>query len=89
MSQTNILRRYLHRRLKKSDSSKRVITRLDARNTFLRNHTNPTCPESLINFWLGWDGKGMSELYDGIKKDVPFRMDVVNSCGVGFDVQLR
>ena len=34
--------------------------------------------------WLGHGG--MSGHYDQIKNDVAFRKDVVNRCGVGFDV---
>jgi hypothetical protein len=37
-------------------------------------------------FWLGWGSGDMSEHYDGIKNDVAYRHDVVNACGVGFDV---
>jgi hypothetical protein len=54
------------------------------RNTFLRNFT--ACPESILNFWLGWGEEGMSERYDKIKADVAFRKEVANSCGLGFDV---
>lgn len=54
------------------------------RDTFLRNFTN--CPQSILHFWLGWGTEGMSGHYDQIKNDVAFRKDVVNRCGVGFDV---
>jgi len=54
------------------------------RSTYLRNFTN--CPESVLNFWLGWGGEGMGAIYDKIKLDVEFRKEVANRCGVGFDV---
>jgi integrase len=54
------------------------------RNTYLRNFT--ACPESILDFWLGWGSEGMSAHYDKIKADVAFRKEVANSCGVGFDV---
>ncbi len=54
------------------------------RNTYLRNFT--ACPESILDFWLGWSSEGMSAHYDKIKADVAFRKEVANSCGVGFDV---
>ena len=54
------------------------------RNTYLRNFT--ACPESVLNFWLGWGEEDMAGRYDKIKSDVAFRKEVANSCGVGFDV---
>jgi hypothetical protein len=36
------------------------------RNTYLRNFT--ACPESILDFWLGWSGEGMSAHYDKIKR---------------------
>jgi integrase len=53
------------------------------RSTYLRNFT--ACPESILNFWLGWGSEGMSAHYK-IKLDVAFRKEVANRCGVGFDV---
>jgi hypothetical protein len=54
------------------------------RSTYLRNHT--ACPQSIINFWLGWGEEDMSARYDKIRADVSFRKEVAESCGVGFDV---
>ena len=85
LAQTNILRRHLHPALAEigfEKSGNHAFRRF--RNTFLRNHTH--CPESLLNFWLGWGDEGMSGHYDKIKADVAFRKEVANSCGVGFDV---
>jgi integrase len=85
LSQTNILRRHLHPALEEvrfEQAGNHAFRRY--RNTFLRNHTH--CPESILNFWLGWGEDGMSELYDKVKADVGFRKEVANACGVGFDV---
>lgn len=85
LAQTNILRRHLHPALAEigfEKSGNHAFRRY--RNTFLRNHT--PCPESLINFWLGWGEEGMSGHYDKVKADVVFRKEVANACGVGFDV---
>jgi len=84
-SQANILRRHLHPALEELGFEKaggHAFRRY--RNTYLRNHTH--CPESVLNFWLGWGEEGMSGRYDKIKADVAFRKEVANSCGVGFDV---
>jgi integrase len=84
-SQSDILRRHLHPALEEVGFEKagnHAFRRY--RNTFLRNHTH--CPESIINFWLGWGEEGMSGRYDKIKEDVAFRKEVANACGVGFDV---
>jgi len=54
------------------------------RATFLKNRAN--CPEGVLHFWLRWGSEGMAGHYDQIKNDVAFRKDVVNRCGVGFDV---
>jgi integrase len=85
LSQSNILRRHLHPALEDVGFEKagnHAFRRY--RNTFLRNHTH--CPESIINFWLGWGEDAMSELYDKVKADVGFRKEVAKACGVGFDV---
>ena len=52
------------------------------RNTYLRNHTE--CPEGLYKYWMGHAGEGMSDLYDKIKEDVPFRKKWAEQCGFGF-----
>lgn len=85
LSQSNILRRHLHPALEEIGFEKagnHAFRRY--RDTFLKNHTN--CPEGVLHFWLGWGTEGMSGHYDQIKNDVAFRKDVVNRCGVGFDV---
>jgi integrase len=85
LHQSNILRRHLHPALAEVGFEKagnHAFRRF--RDTFLRNFTN--CPQSILHFWLGWGSEGMSGHYDQIKNDVAFRKDVVNRCGVGFDV---
>ena len=85
LHQSNILRRHLHPALAAVGFEKagnHAFRRF--RDTFLRNFTN--CPQSILHFWLGWGDEGMSGHYDQIKNDVAFRKDVVNRCGVGFDV---
>lgn len=54
------------------------------RNTYLCNRT--TCPESVRKFWLGHAGQNMSDLYDKIKEDVPFRRECAERPGIGFDL---
>jgi hypothetical protein len=34
------------------------------RNSYLRNFT--ACPESILDFWLGWGSEGMGAHYDKI-----------------------
>jgi len=54
------------------------------RNTYLRNYTE--CPEGLYKYWMGHAGKDMSDLYDKIKEDVPFRRQWAERCGFGFEL---
>lgn len=76
---SNILRLHLHPALKEAgylnpstgDSKVGSHAFRRFRNTYLRNRT--TCPEGVRKFWLGHAGENMSDLYDKIKEDVPFR----------------
>jgi len=84
LDQRNILR-HLHKALEEvgfEQAGAHSFRRF--RNTFLRNFT--PCPESILNFWLGWGEEDMAGRYDQIKADVAFRKEVAASCGVGFDV---
>ena len=54
------------------------------RNTYLRNYTE--CPEGLYKYWMGHADKDMSDLYDKIKEDVPFRKKWAGQCGFGFEL---
>jgi NADPH:quinone reductase-like Zn-dependent oxidoreductase len=54
------------------------------RNTYLRNRTE--CPEGLYKYLMGHAGESMSDLYDKIKEDVPFRKKWAEQCGFGFEL---
>jgi hypothetical protein len=54
------------------------------RNTYLRNYTG--CPEGLYKYWMGHAGQDMSDLYDKIKENVPFRREWAERCGFGFQL---
>ncbi len=91
LSQSNILRRWLHPILKQLNwkhMDGRTTTGAHAfrrfRDTYLKNYTST--PLGIINFWLGWAGEGMSELYDKIRHDVEFRKEVAEKAGLGFEL---
>jgi integrase len=87
LNQRNILR-HLHKALEEigfEQTGAHGFRRY--RNTYLRNFT--ACPESILNFWLGWGSEGMGAHYDKIKSDVAFRKEIATSCGVGFDVPAK
>src|SRR5260370_28635964 len=91
LSQSNILRRWLHPILKQLNwkhMDGRTTTGAHAfrrfRDTYLKNYTST--PLGIINFWLGWAGEGMSELDDKIRHDVEFRKEVVEKAGLGFEL---
>ena len=92
LSPTNIIRRHLHRALKKMEyvnpctgthkAGNHAFRRF--RNTYLRNYTE--CPEGLYKYWMGHAGRDMSDLYDKIKEDVAFRRTWAERCGFGFEL---
>jgi integrase len=92
LSQSNILRRWLHPILKQLNwkhlENGRTTTGAHAfrrfRDTYLKNYTST--PPGIINFWLGWAGEGMSDLYDKIRHDVAFRKKVAEKAGLGFEL---
>jgi integrase len=79
LSSSNIIRRHLHPALKELNyvnphtgthkAGNHAFRRF--RNTYLKNYTD--CPKGLYDYWLGHAGKDMSDLYDKIREDVPFR----------------
>jgi integrase len=74
LEQSNILRRRLHPilvKLGQPKSGAHAFRRF--RNTYLKNRTS--CPEAVRQFWMGWEGKDMSDLYDKIREDVAFRRE--------------
>jgi integrase len=92
LATSNILRRHLHPALKKLKYVNSITGTYKAgnhafrrfRNTFLRNRTG--CPEGLRNFWLGHAGEDMGDLYDKIKEDFPFRKELAEKAGFGFEL---
>ncbi len=65
------------------------------RNTFLKNFTR--CPEGLRKYWLAWargedkDERGggsedMDDRYDMIEDNLPFRLQMAEECGFGFEL---
>ena len=92
LSQSDIVRRHLHKALKElgyvnphtgtHKAGNHAFRRF--RNTYLRNHTN--CPDGVRKFWLGWAGKDMGDLYDKIREDVVFRRKKSEECGFGFQL---
>jgi hypothetical protein len=50
-------------------------------NTHLRNY--PRCPEGRLKYWMGHAGDSMSDRYDKIRDDLPFRLTRAEQCGVG------
>jgi integrase len=92
LATSNILRRHLHPALKELNYVNPITGTYKAgnhafrrfRNTFVRNHTE--CPEGLYKYWMGHAGKDMSDLYDKIKEDAPFRKKWAEKAGFGFEV---
>jgi integrase len=93
LSQSNIIRRHLHKALKQlgyvnrftgiHKAGNHIFRRF--RNTYLRNRTN--CPDGVRKFWMGYAPEDMSDLCDKIKEDLPFRKEVAASAGIGFGLQ--
>jgi len=92
LSSSNVLRRHLHPALKELNyvnphtgthkAGNHAFRRF--RNTYLKNRTE--CPKGLYDYWLGHAGKDMSDLYDKINEDVPFRKMWAEKCGFGFEL---
>ena len=85
LHQSSVLRRKLHPLLAKLGQPKcgmHAFRRF--RNTYLRNYTST--PPGVRKFWMGHAGEDMSDLYDKIKNDVPFRKEVAEKAGLGFDL---
>ena len=92
LSSSNVLKRHLHPALKQlgyrnpftgtHKAGNHAFRRFG--NTFLRNHTD--CPEGLYKFWMAHAEDSMSDLYDKVKEDVPFRKEWAEKCGFGFEL---
>ena len=88
LGQSNILRRKLHPILAKIGQPKcGVHAFCRFRNTYLKNRTS--CPEGVRQFWLGWEDKDMSDLYDKIREDVAFRREWAKKAGLGFEIPTK
>jgi integrase len=92
LATSNILRRHLHPALKELNYVNPITGTYKAgnhafrrfRNTFLRNRTG--CPKGLRKFWLGHAAADMSDLYDKIKEDLPYRKEWAGKAGFGFEL---
>ncbi len=86
LSQTNLLKRDIYPILEALEIPQcgfHAFRRF--RNTYLRNRT--ACPAGLLKIWMGHSTKkDMSDRYDKIKDDVPFRREVAARCDIGFDL---
>ena len=75
----NILRRYLHLALKElgyvnshtGDHKAGSHAFRRCRNTYLKNET--ACPKGLLDYWLGYAGNSMDDLYDMVKDNIALR----------------
>jgi len=85
LEQSNVLRRTLHPILAETNQPKcgaHAFRRF--RNTYLKNRTS--CPEGVRQFWLGWEDKDMSDLYDKIREEISFRREWAEKAGLGFEI---
>ncbi len=92
LASSNVIRRHLHPTLKEltyvnphtgtHKAGNHAFRRF--RNTYLKNYT--ACPKGLYDYWLGHAGKDMSDLYDKIREDVPFRKMWAEKSGFGFEL---
>ena len=92
LSLSNVLKRHLHPALKElgyvndftgtHKAGTHAFRRF--RNTYLKNVT--PCPSGVRDYWLGHAGKDMGDLYDKIKRDVAFRREWAEKCGIGFEL---
>jgi len=88
LQQSNFLRRTLHPILVKIGQPKCGVHAFRRfRNTYLKNRTS--CPEGVRQFWLGWEDKDMSDLYDKIREDVAFRREWAEKAGLGFEIPTK
>lgn len=88
LHQSSVLRRKLHPVLAKLGQPKcgmHAFRRF--RNTYLRSYTST--PPGVRKFWMGHAGEGMSDLYDKIRNDLPFRKEVAEKAGLGFELPFK
>jgi len=84
LSQSNILKRWLHPLLEELGipaCGAHAFRRF--RTTHLRKQR---APEGLVQFWLGHAGKSTTDSYDRVREDVEYRKEVARSAGLGFTI---
>jgi integrase len=84
LSDSDILNRHLHPKLKKlgeEQAGHHAFRRF--RVTWLRKQR---CPKDLRNFWLGHAGSSVEDDYDRLRDDFDFRKQVIETVGLGFEV---
>ena len=84
LSQSNILRRWLHPILAILNQPKcgaHAFRRF--RLTHIRKHA---VPKDLERFWMGHDDEEIGDIYSKLKEDVEFRQDWTSRIGLGFEI---
>jgi len=84
LSQSNILRRWLHPILAMLNQPKcgaHAFRRF--RLTHIRNHA---VPKDLERFWMGHTDEDIGDIYSKLKEDVEFRQDWTRRIGLGFEI---
>jgi integrase len=89
---SNVLRRHLHPALKQlgyvnphtGDHKAGSHAFRRYRETHLDNFTE--CPPGLVKYWMGHTEKTMSDRYNKIKRNVNFRKEQAEKCGIGFEL---
>jgi len=91
LSQTNILKRYLHPILIGDEETPGVTGRKAGghafrryRNSYLRTNN---CPTGLLKYWMGHSRKvDMTDVYDKSPEDSAWRVEMAERLGTGFTV---
>jgi integrase len=84
LSQSNILRRWLHpiqAILNQPKCGAHAFRRF--RLTHIRKHA---VPKDLERFWMGHDDEEIGDIYSKLKEDVEFRQDWTTRLGLGFEL---
>jgi integrase len=84
LSQSSILRRQLHALL---EALGVPVFGFHAFHRFRIAHLRKQrAPEGLVQFWLGHAGKSITDGYDRVREDVPYRKETSSLVGTGFSV---
>jgi integrase len=85
LSQSNILRRWLHPILAVLNQPK---CGAHAFRRFRLTHIRKQgIPKDLKRFWMGHDDEEIGDIYSKLKVDVEFRQDWTTRIGLGFEIQ--